>query len=49
MSKIAADHLSRTAYVYVRQSTLTQVQNNLESQRRDTSQAAWLGACRCHR
>jgi DNA invertase Pin-like site-specific DNA recombinase len=34
MSKIAADHLSRTAYVYVRQSTLTQVQNNLESQRR---------------
>ena len=34
MSKIAADHLSRTAYVYVRQSTLSQVQNNLESQRR---------------
>jgi DNA invertase Pin-like site-specific DNA recombinase len=34
MNKIAADHLSRTAYVYVRQSTLTQVQNNLESQRR---------------
>lgn len=34
MTKIAADHLSRTAYVYVRQSTLSQVQNNLESQRR---------------
>jgi excisionase family DNA binding protein len=34
MSKIDSDHLSRTAYVYVRQSTMTQVQNNLESQRR---------------
>lgn len=34
MSKITASHLSRTAYVYVRQSTMTQVQNNLESQRR---------------
>ncbi len=31
--KITADHVSRTAYVYVRQSTGDQVQNNLESQR----------------
>jgi excisionase family DNA binding protein len=34
MSKISVDHLSRTAYVYIRQSTMAQVQNNHESQRR---------------
>lgn len=34
MSKITADHLCRTAYVYVRQSTMVQVHNNKESQRR---------------
>lgn len=34
MSKIAADHLARRAYVYIRQSTLDQVHNNRESQRR---------------
>ncbi|MBK7249893.1 MAG: recombinase family protein [Gammaproteobacteria bacterium] len=34
MNKIAADHLTRRAYVYIRQSTLDQVQNNRESQRR---------------
>lgn len=34
MSKITAEHLSRCACVYVRQSTPDQVQNNLESQRR---------------
>ncbi|RYX88213.1 MAG: helix-turn-helix domain-containing protein [Comamonadaceae bacterium] len=34
MSEITADHLSRRACVYVRQSTPDQVQNNLESQRR---------------
>src|SRR5690242_13095813 len=33
-AKIAADHLARGAVVYVRQSTTTQVQGNLESQRR---------------
>src|SRR5215207_366077 len=33
-AKIAADHLARGAVVYVRQSTMTQVQGNLESQRR---------------
>lgn len=34
MNKITADHLARSAYVYVRQSTLEQVQHNQESQRR---------------
>jgi hypothetical protein len=34
MSKISADHLARRACVYIRQSTLEQVHNNLESQRR---------------
>ena len=34
MNKINAEHLARKACVYVRQSTPDQVQNNLESQRR---------------
>lgn len=34
MSKIGADHRRRRAYVYIRQSTLDQVHNNRESQRR---------------
>ncbi|MBW8078700.1 MAG: serine recombinase, partial [Gallionella sp.] len=34
MTKIAADHLARRACVYIRQSTLGQVQHNRESQRR---------------
>jgi len=34
MSKISSDHLSRAAYVYLRQSTMAQVQHNHESQRR---------------
>ena len=34
MSKITAEHLKRQAVVYVRQSTLDQVQHNLESQQR---------------
>ncbi len=34
MSKITADHLSRRACVYIRQSTPDQVRNNLESKRR---------------
>ena len=33
-AKIGAVHLARAAYVYVRQSTATQVQDNVESQRR---------------
>ena len=32
--KITADHLTRAAVVYVRQSTMAQVVGNLESQRR---------------
>jgi DNA invertase Pin-like site-specific DNA recombinase len=34
MNKINAEHLARKACVYIRQSTPDQVQNNLESQRR---------------
>jgi excisionase family DNA binding protein len=34
MSKISAEHLARRACVYIRQSTPDQVQNNLESRRR---------------
>jgi DNA invertase Pin-like site-specific DNA recombinase len=34
MSKIEKDHLSRAAYVYVRQSKMIQVQQNVESKRR---------------
>ena len=34
MMKITSEHLKRMACVYVRQSSVDQVQNNLESQRR---------------
>ena len=34
MSKIQKTHLERDAYVYIRQSTMTQVHHNLEGQRR---------------
>ncbi len=34
MSQIEADHLAREAIVYVRQSTVDQVNNNVESRRR---------------
>jgi excisionase family DNA binding protein len=34
MSKIQRHHLNRAAYIYVRQSSLAQVEQNLESQRR---------------
>jgi len=34
MDKISPEHLARAAYVYVRQSTMAQVQHNHESQRR---------------
>ena len=46
MNKIGADHLSRKACVYIRQSTPDQVQNNLDSQRRQyalTERARTLG------
>jgi DNA invertase Pin-like site-specific DNA recombinase/uncharacterized protein YndB with AHSA1/START domain len=45
-TKVRADHLDRKAYVYVRQSTLHQVENHLESQRRQyafAEQAVALG------
>ena len=34
MAKIQKQHLDRAAYIYVRQSSLSQVEQNLESQRR---------------
>ena len=37
MNKITESHLSRDAYVYIRQSTQDQVKNNLESKRRQYS------------
>ena len=40
MSKISADHSSRAAYVYVRQSTADQLANNPESRRRQYGLAA---------
>jgi DNA invertase Pin-like site-specific DNA recombinase len=48
-SKITAEHLARTAVVYVRQSTMTQVLGNTESQRRqyglaDQARAAGFAA-----
>lgn len=46
MSKITAEHIKRAAYVYVRQSTLEQVQVNQESRRRQyglAERARWLG------
>ena len=39
--KIRAAHLERAAYVYVRQSTLHQVEHNLESRRRQYQLAEW--------
>lgn len=45
-AKISSGHLQRTAYVYVRQSTMTQVHEHLESQRRQyalTDQARLFG------
>jgi len=39
MSKISSEHLARQAFVYIRQSTLDQVQHHLESQRRQYSLA----------
>src|ERR1700682_3108614 len=40
MSKITPDHLVRSAYVYIRQSTLDQVHRNHESRRRQYGLAA---------
>ena len=46
LEKISAAHLARQAIIYVRQSTVEQVANNLESQRRQyglVERAAALG------
>lgn len=46
MTKITPEHLARTAFIYVRQSTADQVAHNLESQRRQyglTERARQLG------
>jgi DNA invertase Pin-like site-specific DNA recombinase len=40
-TKIEADHLARTAYVYVRQSSPRQVQEHLESGRRQYERTEW--------
>jgi DNA invertase Pin-like site-specific DNA recombinase len=40
MNKITAEHLARCAYVYIRQSSPGQVQNNLESRRRQYALAS---------
>lgn len=40
-AKITADHLARAAYVYVRQSSPRQVQEHLESRRRQYERADW--------
>jgi DNA invertase Pin-like site-specific DNA recombinase len=40
-AKITADHLERMAYVYVRQSSPRQVQEHLESQRRQYELLDW--------
>ena len=38
-AKITAEHLARSAIVYVRQSTMSQVLGNLESQKRQYQMA----------
>ena len=49
MTKITAEHLARTAYVYIRQSTPDQLVHNKESQRRQYAladrarQLGWTG------
>ena len=49
MTKITAEHLARTAYVYIRQSTPDQLVHNKESQRRQYAladrarQLGWIG------
>jgi DNA invertase Pin-like site-specific DNA recombinase len=40
MNKITPEHLARSAYVYIRQSTTDQLLNNPESRRRQYALAA---------
>ena len=42
-SKIEAEHLERSAYIYVRQSSYYQVEHHLESKRRQYDLAKWAG------
>ena len=44
MTKITAEHLARTAYVYIRQSTPDQLVHNKESQRRSMRSPIALGS-----
>jgi len=48
-AKITAAHLARSAYIYVRQSTITQVHEHLESQRRQYALTEHARACGWHR
>lgn len=48
-AKLGASHLARQAVIYVRQSTLTQVQGNLESQRRQYGLAEHARALGFHK
>ncbi|MER9946432.1 hypothetical protein NKJ70_31940 [Mesorhizobium sp. M0092] len=48
-AKITPDHLARAAVVYVRQSTMSQVTGNLESQRRQYDLAGAAEAQALHR
>ena len=52
MTKITPDHLARSAYVYIRQSTADQLLHNAESRRRQYAlqeRARQLGLGRCGR
>jgi len=46
--KITATHLQRAAYIYIRQSTVTQVHEHLESQRRQYALTEHARACGWH-
>lgn len=48
-TKITTAHLQRAAYIYVRQSTVTQVHEHLESQRRQYALTDHARACGWHR
>jgi DNA invertase Pin-like site-specific DNA recombinase len=48
-TKITTVHLQRAAYIYVRQSTVTQVHEHLESQRRQYGLTEHARACGWHR
>jgi DNA invertase Pin-like site-specific DNA recombinase len=47
-TKITATHLQRSAYIYIRQSTVSQVHEHLESQRRQYALTEHARACGWH-